>query len=143
MPLSDQLSALSVQAKSLEDSAADLHTKNSAKVHERLTELRGSLDQAQSELSAQASADADSLALGWADLQKSVADGFASLKADAAARKANRKADRADRAADNAELDAEDAIDFAVYALQEAEYYVLAAADARLAADEAKSAEAS
>ncbi|MCV7083548.1 hypothetical protein H7H37_22810, partial [Mycolicibacterium insubricum] len=40
----------------------------------------------------------------------------------------------ADRRADNAECDAEDAIEFAIYALEEAEYYVLAAAEARVEA---------
>jgi hypothetical protein len=44
---------------------------------------------------------------------------------------------RAERAAENAEFDAEAAVTFAVYALQEAEYYVLPAAVARADADAA------
>ena len=135
MALSEQLSKLSVQAKQLEDSANEVHTANKAKVEARLAELRTSLDDAQHDIDAQAQADAEDVAAGWAEMQKSVSDGFASLKADMDARQAGRKAKRADRAADQAELDAADAIDWAVYALQEAEYYVLAAADARATAD--------
>ncbi len=134
MALSDQLGKLSAQAKNLEDSASDLHAKNKAKVEARLTELRGALDQADVDLQA----DADDIGTGWSNLQKSVSDGFASIKKDADARRVEHKAKRADRAADSAELDAEDAIDFAVYALQEAEYYVLAAAYARADADDAE-----
>ena len=137
MTLSEQLSKLSVQAKQLEDSANELHSANKAKVDARLAELRTSLDEAKRDIDAQTQADAESAAAGWADLQKSVSDGFVSLKADMDARQAGRKAKRADRAADQAELDAADAIDWAVFSLQEAEYYVLAAADARAAADEA------
>ena len=135
MALSEQLSKLSVQAKQLEDSANEVQSANKAKVDARLAELRTSLDEAKRDIDAQAQADAEAVAAGWADMQKSVSDGFASLKADMDARQAGRKAKRADRAADQAELDAADAIDWAVYALQEAEYYVLAAADARVAAD--------
>ena len=137
MTLSEQLSRLSVQAKHLEDSASELQSTNKAKVDARLAELRTSLDEAKRDIDAHAQADAESVAAGWADLQKSVSDGFASLKADMDARQAGRKAKRADRAADQAELDAADAIDWAVFSLQEAEYYVLAAADARAAAEAA------
>jgi uncharacterized membrane-anchored protein YhcB (DUF1043 family) len=140
MALSDQLSKLSEQAKHLEESAEELHTENQAKVQARLTELRTSLDQAQRDIDAQAHADAESVAAGWADLQKSVSDGFAEMKADMEARQAGRKAKRADKAADQAEYDAADAIDWAVYALEEAEYYVLAAAQARADADAAAAA---
>lgn len=132
MALSDQLIKLGTQAKSLEDSASQLHAKNQAAVQARLAELRVSLDDAQVKLAAEGS----EVSAGWADLQKSVQDGFASVRKDADARRTARKVKRADRAADNAELDAADAIDFAVYALQEAEYYVLTAAQARADATE-------
>ena len=137
MTLSEQLSKLSVQAKQLEDSANEINSANKAKVDARLAELRTSLDQAKRDIDAQVQSDSESAAAEWADFQKSVSDGFASLKADMDARQAGRKAKRADRAADQAELDAADAIDWAVYSLQEAEYYVLAAADARATADAA------
>ena len=134
MALSDQLMKLSTQAKSLEDSAGELHSENQAKVQDRLAQLRVSIDDAQLQLAA----DGAEASAGWADLQKSVRDGFASVKKDAETRRTAHRVKRADRAADNAELDAEDAIDFAVYALQEAEYYVLTAAQARADAAEAE-----
>ena len=132
MALSDQLTKLATQAKSLEDSAGQLHAQNQAKVQSRLADLRVSLDDAEVQLEAEGR----EVSAGWAELQKSVKDGFASVKQDADARRTARKVKRADHAADNAELDAEDAIDFAVYALQEAEYYVLTAAQARAEATE-------
>ena len=134
MTLSEQLKKLSVQAKQFEESANELHSADKAKVDARRAELRTSLDAAQRDIGAKAQAGGESVAAGWANLQKSVSDGFASLKTDMDARQAGRKAKRADRAADQAELDAADAIDWAVYSLQQAEYYVLAAADARVAA---------
>ncbi len=59
MALSDQLTKLSTQAKSLEDSAAELHSKDKAKLQERLAELRSSLDEAQTDLDADVDAGAD------------------------------------------------------------------------------------
>jgi hypothetical protein len=73
----------------------------------------------------------------WKQMQTSVADGFESLRDHAEAR----RADRAERTAENAEFDAEAAVTFAVYALQEAEYYVLAAVVARADADSAEAAD--
>jgi uncharacterized membrane protein len=73
----------------------------------------------------------------WKQMQTSVADGFESLRDQAEARRADRAVARAERTAENAEFDAEAAVIFAVYALQEAEYYVLAAAVARADADTA------
>jgi hypothetical protein len=140
MALSDQLSKLSVQAKALEDSAASIHSENKAKAEARIVELRTSLDDAQTEIDNKLDADADALDSGWAQMQKSVSDSFASLKADADARRTKRKATHADRVADSAELDAEDAIDFAIQALQEAEYFVLTASVAREDAEAAEAA---
>ncbi|MEF2975688.1 hypothetical protein [Subtercola sp. YIM 133946] len=141
MALSDQLSELSTQAKALEDSAASIHAENKAKAEARIAELRASLDAAKVSVDSKLDADADEIDTAWAQMQRSVSDSFASLKADADARRTHRKATHADRAADSAELDAQDAIDFAIQALQEAEYFVLTAAVAREDADEAEAAD--
>ncbi|GAA1828876.1 hypothetical protein [Agromyces salentinus] len=154
MALSEQLDKLKDQTRQLEQSASEIHTQDKAKVDARLTELRSSLDDAQRDVDAKAKADVADLTDGWANLQKSVTDGFASLKSDQEARQAERQAKRADRAADRevkrvdraadrAEADAADAIEWAVYALQEAEYYVLAAVVARADADAADAGEPS
>lgn len=138
MALSDQLAKLSAQAKSLEDAAAAVSSKNRAWLAQREAEVRAALDETQSATKAAVQETKDDVAAGWHDLQQSVSDGVASIKNKADKRRTEHKAKRADRAADNAEIDAEDAIAFAVYSLEEAEYYVLAAAQARIDADEAE-----
>ena len=138
MALSDQLAKLSTQAKRLEDSAAAASSKNKEWLAQRESDVRADLDQTKAATKAAVQESKDSVTAGWHDLQQSVSDSVASLKTKADARRAEHKAKRADRAADNAEIDAEDAVAFAIYALEEAEYYVLAAAQARLDADDAE-----
>jgi hypothetical protein len=134
MALSDLMLRLGSQAKDLEDSASALHTDNDAKLKARARELHESLSKIKVALSQKLQADSDDAANRWAGLQRTVSDGFETLHAEAAARVADPA--QADTAASQAELDAKDAIDFAVYALQEAEYYVLAALAARGDADD-------
>lgn len=137
MALSDQLSKFSAQAKSLEDSASAAEKRGKEWLSERQSEVKSSLEQAQAEVAAQVQAHADEVSKGWRKLQQSVSDDFDSLRENAGKRHAEHQAKRADRAADRAEEDAEDAIAFAIYSLEQAEYYVLAAAQARLDADDA------
>jgi hypothetical protein len=134
MALSDLILRLGSQAKDLEDSAAALHTDNDAKLKARASELHESLSKIKSLLGENLQADSDDAANRWAGLQRAVSDGFEALRTEAAARAAD-LAEQSDAVARRAELDAEDAIDFAVHALQEAEYYVVAAAAARGDAD--------
>lgn len=138
MALSDQLAKLSAQAKALEDSAAAAASKNRAWLAQREGEVRAAMDRTQAAARATAQETKDEVAAGWHDLQRSVSDGVATIKAAADKRRAEIKAKRADRSADNAEADAEDAITFAIYSLEQAEYYVLAAAQARVDADDAE-----
>lgn len=138
MALSDQLAKLSVQAKALEDSASAAARRDKEWLARRETEVKTALEQARTEAAADAHAEADEIAAGWRKLQSSVSDEFASLRESASKHHAQHQAKRADRAADNAQLDAEDAVVFAIYALEQAEYYVLAAAQARIDADAAE-----
>lgn len=138
MALSDQLAKLSAQAKSLEDSATAAEQRGKEWLSQRESEVKAALEQARAEVAADARADADEIAAGWHKLHSSVSDDFASLRESAGKRHARHQARRADRAADNALIDAEDAVAFAVYALEQAEYYVLVAAQARLDADDAE-----
>ena len=87
---------------------------------------------------AEGKADADDVATGWQKLRAKVSGDFDTLRENAGKRHATHQAKHADRRADNAECDAEDAIEFAIYALEEAEYYVLAAAEARVEAVDAE-----
>ncbi|MCU1585380.1 MAG: hypothetical protein JWM49_1936 [Microbacteriaceae bacterium] len=140
MALSDLMLRLGSQAKDLEDSASALHTDNDARLKARASELHKSLSKIKVALGQELEADSDVAANRWAGLQRTVSDGFEALRTQAAARAAD-PAVQADTAARRAELDAEDAIDFAVYALQEAEYSVLAALAARGGADDLADAE--
>ena len=138
MALSDQLAKLSAQAKSLEDSAAATEAKDKAKVVARKAEVEAKLNAAKAEAQAEGKADADDVAAGWQKLRAKVSGDFDTLRENAGKRHATHQAKHADRRADNAECDAEDAIEFAIYALEEAEYYVLAAAEARVEAVDAE-----
>ncbi|BBZ65000.1 hypothetical protein MINS_04290 [Mycolicibacterium insubricum] len=138
MALSDQLAKLSAQAKSLEDSAAATEAKDKAKVAARKAEVEAKLNAAKAEAQAEGKADADDVAAGWQKLRAKVSGDFDTLRENAGKRHATHQAKHADRRADNAECDAEDAIEFAIYALEEAEYYVLAAAEARVEAVDAE-----
>jgi hypothetical protein len=141
MALSDALINLGNQAKELEDSAAGARQENEAKLRARTDELRISIAEAKSNLDAKVDEKSAEISNRWKQMQTSVADGFESLRDHAEARRADRAVARAERTAENAEFDAEVAVTFAVYALQEAEYYVLAAAAARADADSAEAAD--
>lgn len=140
MALSDFILRLGSQAKDLEDSASALHTDNDAKLKARASELNESLSKIKSALGQKLDADSDVAANRWAGLQRTVSDGFEALRTEAAARPAN-PAVPADTTAGRAKIDAEDAIDFAIHALQEAEYYLLAAVAARGETDDLAEAE--
>lgn len=124
MALSDLLLRLGAQAKDLEDSASALRTGDEARLTARADELRTALARIRFALGEKIEADTEVAAGRWATLQRTVSDGFETLRAEADA--------------EQAELDAEDAIEFAVHALQEAEYHVLAAVAARDIADAAE-----
>ena len=138
MALSDQLAKLSVQAKSLEDSTRAAEQRDKERLAQREGEVKAKLDKVHAEVIADAQADADDVARGWQKMKRSVSDDFAALRESAGVRHAQHQAKHADRTADRAEADAEDAIEFAIFSLEQAEYYVLAAAQARIDADEAE-----
>ncbi|MCU1532548.1 MAG: hypothetical protein JWO49_2119 [Arthrobacter sp.] len=141
MALSDALINLGNQAKELEDSAAGARAESEAKLRARTEELRTSIAEAKSDLDKKVDERSAEISNRWKQMQESVADGFESLRDHAQARRADRAVARAERTAENAEYDAEAAVTFAVFTLQQAEYYVLAAAVARADADAAEAAD--
>jgi len=135
MALSDQLVALSNQAKELETSVQAIQDRNCERVRVRKAALETSIKNARSDIkaaNAEAVADGD---LDWAETKASVSDAFETARARSEDRRTIRSANRADRAADRSEDDASDAIDYAMYAIEEAEWAVLDAADARAVAE--------
>jgi hypothetical protein len=119
MALSDALISLGNQAKELEDSAAGARQESEAKLRARADELRTSIAEAKADMDKKVDERSAEISSRWKEMQTSVADGFESLR-------------------ENAEFDAEAAVTFAVFALQQAEYYVLAAAVARADAEAAE-----
>jgi hypothetical protein len=100
--------------------------------------LRASIAEAKSDLDTKVDERSAEISNRWKQMRESVADGFESLRQNAEARRSDRAVARAERTAENAEFDAEAAVTFAVFALRQAEYYVLAAAVARADADAAE-----
>jgi len=112
MAFSDRILRLGNQAKQLEETASALHTDNDAELKARETELRDSLAKVKSAVDQKLQANSEVAADRLAGLQRTVSDGFEAIRTDGTTRE---------------KLDAEDAIAFAIHALQEAEYYMLAA----------------
>lgn len=136
MALSDALTKLAAQTKSLEASAEDVKQKNDAAVKARIVTLNTSLTETKTKASAGLEQAGDQAKSDWDAMQDSVSSTFDSLHAKAAAHRAALKEKHAESVAEGSEWDAEDAVDFAVYAIQEAEYAVLQAAVDRETADE-------
>lgn len=112
MALSDLLLQLGTQAKNLELSATVIRDKQNPGREARVEELKHSLTDIKATLATMANADAEAATSRLAGLQRTVSDHFDALRIDATT---------------NAQSAAEGAIDFALHAVQEAEYYVLAA----------------
>ena len=138
MALSDQLTKLAAQTKELETSAAEVEAEDSPKLEARLATLQQSIDTYKNQLGDQMIQDGHDATNDWVTAQKNVSDAFNSIHARAAAHRAARKAKHAENVAEDSEWDAEDAVDFAIYAIQEAEYALLQAAEDRETADELK-----
>ena len=135
MALSDQLLKLSEQAKNLEASAEAIKDKNDAMITKRKTELKSSIDAQRMMLKDHVADANDKVEAQWDSQKKDISDSFQSLRQKAEARQAKWSAQRAENAAETAESDAMDEIDFATYAIEEAEYAILDAVDARNEAD--------
>ncbi|NEN05834.1 hypothetical protein G3T36_08105 [Diaminobutyricibacter tongyongensis] len=135
MSLSDLLLRLGSQAKDLEDSATAHQAETDIKLKTRASELHETLSNVKVAIGQQLYADTDATTTRLTDLQRTIADGFQTLRAEADTRRIDPTV-KPRTAAQLAELDAEDAVDFALYALQEAEYFVLAAIAARDAGGE-------
>ena len=136
MALSDQLSKLSARAKEAEDRVAAATTEASAELDQEV-EKAGESARAQSdELRKTVEADLDAYSAWWAGVQRSWDDHIAEIRRNISDKKAEHDAKAANRRADVAENDAAFAVDFALGAIQEAEYAVLYAIQARRGAEE-------
>ena len=135
MALSDQLLKLSDQAKKLEASAQAIKDKNDGAIAKRKTELKSSIDAQRMTMKDHVADANDKVEAQWDSQKKDISDSFESLRMKAEARHSRWSAQRAENAAESAEDDALDEIDFATYSIEEAEYAILDAVDARAEAD--------
>jgi hypothetical protein len=135
MALSDQLLKLSAQAEQLETSAAAVKAKDVAAIKKGKSDLEASIHAARIELGNEMEAANEQADSDWTAEKVDIAESFDALKQKRKVRHARWAAGRAGRAADAAEEDALDDIDFAIYTIEEAEYAILDAVNARSLAD--------
>lgn len=134
--LSESLEALATRVAVLEDTATATYEHDRAKLEQRHDEIEAKVNAGADELE---TAIRDAAAAGrswWNDAKTSLARPFDELRARFEQRKSEHELHRALRAADAAEEDAAAAIDLAAYFLAVAEYAVVDAALARMAADD-------
>jgi type IV secretory pathway VirB10-like protein len=136
MKLSESLQELSAHVKELEDSADATYEANRTKLETRSREidaqLRADADAFQADID-------DGVERGraqWTEAKASAKRPLDEVRARIDKRHAEHEVHRAQRVADEAEQDAADAIDTAAYFLDVAEYTVIDAALARMAADD-------
>ena len=145
-PASELLTELSQKAKAAEDDAADVKSRNRAKLEARRNEIEASLDEDAAELDAESAedeaeldAEAAEAAESWRQIQSNLRAGFkekkAAIKAEIDAQKAARDAKRAAKRANRSEAEADIAVQIALGAIEQAEYAVLDAVLARADAD--------
>jgi hypothetical protein len=134
--LSQSLEDLAARVKALEDSAKATFEANRAKLEQRRREIDEALTNDVDEFE---SAVSDAEAAGrsrWSEIKASMRRPLDELRAGIEKRQSEHELHHALRAADAAEADAESAIELAAYFLNVAEYAVIDATLARMAADD-------
>ena len=135
-PLSESLETLATRVKVLEDSATATFEADRAKLEQRRREID---DAFKSDLGELESAVRDAAVAGrawWDDAKVSMKRPLDELRGRFDKRQSEHDAQRAVRVAETAEEDAVAAIELAAYFLNVAEYAVIDAALARMAADD-------
>ena len=136
--LSEQLSELSVRAKSVEDSFAAAEKEAKEKVAARKAEALTTAKTAVERVNKQIQSVGEAAAEDWGALQKKIVADMNAVMTYATSAKHDLDAKRAEHRAELLEWDAGFAIDYAVAAVEQARLAVLDAVDARFAAEKAK-----
>ena len=136
--LSQQLSELSLRAKSVEDSFAAAEKEAKEKVAARKAEALTTAKAAVERVNKQIQAVGASAAKDWSALQAKIVADMNAVMTYAAGAKHDLDAKRAEHRAELMEWDAGFAIDYAIAAVEQAKLAVLDAIDARFAAEKAK-----
>ncbi len=134
--LSQSLEALSARVKKLEDSATAAFEADRAKLEQRRREIDTAFTADRNEFESSVREAADAGRSWWNETTEALAKPIRELRARHDERQSEHELHRAMRAADAAEEDAAVAIEIATYWLNVAEYAVIDATLARLAADD-------
>ena len=132
---SNLLAELSDRAKVAETQAADASSETHEQLGARISDIKAFVKQRRHDLHARVKETGDKITSRWSDLRDDVHKKFGKLHEAIDKGRDDHDAKAAHRRADRAATNAAEAIDFALYAIDEAEASVLAAADARAAAD--------
>ena len=135
-PLSQSLEHLAARVEVLEDSATATFEADRAKLERRRHEIDEAFKSDIGELESAVHDAAVAGRTGWDDTKASMKRPFDELRARVDQRQSEHELHRAVRLAEAAEQDAAAAIELAAYFLNVAEYAVIDAAFARMAADD-------
>ena len=134
--LSESLEALSARVQKLEDSATATFEADRAKLEQRRREIDTALTADRDEFKASVGEAKDAGRSWWNETTEALARPIRELRARHEERQSEHELHQAMRIADDAEQDAVEAIEIAAYWLNVAEYAVIDATLARLAADD-------
>jgi hypothetical protein len=135
-PLSQSLEDLAARVKVLEDSATATFEADRAKLEQRRHEIDEAFKQDVGEVESAVRDAADAGRTWWSDTKASMKRPLDELRAGFEGRQSEHELNRAVRHAEAAEEDAAAAIELAAYFLNVAEYAVIDATLARMAADD-------
>jgi hypothetical protein len=136
--LSEQLSDLSVRAKSAEQALDAAAKEAHDKIAARKEQAHAAATKAVEKVNQEVKSANDTATRNWAAMKAKIADDMNHLKTDIAQKKHERDVNRAESSADRLEWEAGFAIDYAIASVEQAKLAVLDAVDGRLAAEEAK-----
>jgi hypothetical protein len=135
-PLSDSLEELATRVKVLEDSATATFEADRAKLEKRRHEIDEAFKTDAGEFESAVREAADAGRTWWNDTKTSMKRPLDEVRARVEKRQSEHELHHAQRTADAADEDAAAAIEVAAYFLNVAEYAVIDAALARMAADD-------
>ena len=133
---SESVEELATRVAALEESATAAYVEDRAKLEQRRQEIEAAFDTGVDEFESDIRDAAAAGRTWWEETKASIVRPFAELRERHEKRQSEHEVKRAIRAADDAEEDAVAAIDLAAYCLNVAEYAVVDAALARMAADD-------
>ena len=138
--LSEQLSDLSVRAKSAEQALDAAEKEAHEKITARKEQAHAAATKAVEKVNQEVKSANDTATRNWTAVKAKIADDMNHLRADIAHKKHEHDVKRAASRADRLEWEAGFAIDYAIASAEQAKLAVLDAVDGRLAAEEAKQA---